>query len=208
MLPIILALLLQIPVGAGLIPPRLVSAIAPKPPLNAIAGSCVLADVQVDGQGNVGNATVLQGPAPFNDSATAAIRQWKFRPASLNRKPLASRVGVLTVFRPASMGTEGLGGPSLGYTQPAPAGNTHPPLPLSVTDPGYPRASTTMGVVIIALTIDKQGKPSNIETILDVPTLTQISRNAITSWRFLPAMESGQPVDGTLIVAISFLRPV
>jgi outer membrane biosynthesis protein TonB len=206
----IVVLLLQLTAGAAFIPARLVSAVAPKPPLNAIAATCVLADVPVDIQGRVGNATILQGIGPFNDSAKAAIKQWKFSPAKANPdgKPKASRVGVLTVFRPAAIGTEGLGGPSLGYTQPTSPGNSHPPLPIFISDPGYPRAATTMGVVIIELIIDKEGNPSSIQTVQDVPTLTQISRDAIQSWRFMPAMESGQPVGGTLIVAISFLRPV
>jgi outer membrane biosynthesis protein TonB len=210
MLPIIVVLLLQLADGAASIPARLLSAAAPKPPLNAIAATCVLADVPVNVLGSVGDPTILQGIGPFNDSAKAAIKQWKFSPAKANAdgKPKASRVGVLAVFRPASIGTEGLGGPSLGYERPSPPRSNHPPLPISISDPGYPLSVTTMGVVIIELTIDKQGVPSSFQTIQDIPTLTQISREAIQSWKFMPAMESGQPVDGTLIVAISFLRPV
>jgi outer membrane biosynthesis protein TonB len=208
MLPIIVALLLQLPANDALIPAKLMSAVAPKPPLNAIAATCVLADVPVDVQGRAGSVTILEGLGPFNDSAKSAIKQWKFAPSTLKGKPAASRVGVLTVFRPASIGTEGLGGPSLGYKQPSPQQNSHPPLPISISDPGYPQSATTMGVVIIELTIDKQGIPSSIQTVLDIPALTQIARDAIQSWRFMPAMESGKPVNGTLIVAISFLRPV
>jgi len=184
-----------------LIPARLDSAVAPRPPLNAIAGTCVLADVRVDQTGSVGEVTILQGMAPFRDSAIRAIQQWKFSAS-------ASRVGVLTVFRPAAIGNSAVGGPSFGYKEPTPSGNNHPPLPLSISDPGYPQRSTANGVVILELTIDRKGVPSGVRTVQDVPTLTDISREAIRTWSFMPAVESGEPVDGTLVVAISFLRPV
>jgi TonB family protein len=208
MLSIIAALLFELSAGVT-IPASLMSAVSPKPPMNAIAGTCVLADATVDVQGQVAGLSILQGLEPFNDSATRAIKQWKFTPATLNGQSVASRVGVLTVFRPAAIGNTSVGGPSLGYKQPTLSQkDNHPPLPLTITDPGYPVNSTMMGVVIIELTLDKNGNPTRVRTIQDVPSLTDVARDAIRAWKFMPAMESGQPVGGTLIVAISFLRPV
>jgi outer membrane biosynthesis protein TonB len=114
----------------------------------------------------------------------------------------------LTVFRPAAFGNEGLGGPSFGYKQPTPPKNNHPPLPLSITDPGYPQSARTAGVVIIDVPIDKNGNPLTMLTVQDVPQFTDLARAAVQSWKFMPAMESGQPVVGMLIVAISFMQPV
>ena len=183
-------------------------ATAPLPPVNAVAGTCVLADVAVDARGRIGEIAILQGLGPFNDSATRAIRQWQFSPASLNGQSKASRVGVLTVFRPPALGNTGVGGPSLGYKQPTPPKNNHPPMPLAITDPGYPQTSTTVGVVIIEVPIDKNGNPLTMRIVQDIPQLTDVARAAVQSWKFMPAMESGQPVVGMLIVAISFVRPV
>ena len=208
MLSIILGLLLQLPAGSGLIPAKLLSAVPPKPVVNAVAGTTVLTDVSVDARGRVGKITNVQGLGPFNDSATVAIKQWKFNPATLDGKPESSRVGVLTVFRPAAFGNELLGGPSFGYKPPTPVKNSHPPVPLAITDPGYPLSATAEGVVIIDVPIDKNGIPLTILTIQDVPQFTDITRAAIRSWRFMPAMESGKPVVGMLIVAVSFVRPV
>jgi outer membrane biosynthesis protein TonB len=207
MLPIIIALLLQLP-AAVFIPARLVTAIAPLPPPNAVAGTCVLADVPVDARGQVGNITILQGLGPFNDSTITAIKKWKFNPASLNGQAAPSRVGVLTVFRPPALGNSGVGGLSFGFKEPTPPKNSHPPLPLTFTDPGYPQSATTEGVVIIDVPIDKEGNPLTMRTVQDVPQLTDVARTAIQSWKFMPAMESGKPVVGMLIVAISFRRPV
>jgi hypothetical protein len=208
MLQLIVALLLQSPAAAVFIPARLVTATAPLPPANAVEGTCVLAEVPVDTRGRIGEITILHGLGPFNDSATRAIKQWQFNPATLDGKPAASRVGVLAVFRPAALGNEGLGGPSFGYTQPTPSRNNHPPMPVSITDPGYPRTVTTEGVVIIGVTIDKNGNPMTFLTVQDVPQLTDVARTAIQSWKFIPKVEAGQPAVGMLIVAISFVRPV
>jgi outer membrane biosynthesis protein TonB len=208
MLPLILALLLQLPASAGLIPAKLVKAISPIHPYNAVAGTCVLADVPVDARGRVGEIKILQGLGPFNDSATLAIKQWQFSPASLNGQSKASRVGVLVVFRPPGLSNVGFGGPSLGYKQPTPPKNNHPPMPLAITDPGYPQTATTEGVVILDVPIDKNGNPLTMLTVQDVPQFTNVARAAVQSWKFMPAMESGQPVVGMMIVAISFIRPV
>jgi outer membrane biosynthesis protein TonB len=81
-------------------------------------------------------------------------------------------------------------------------------MPLAITDPGYPQSATTEGVVIVDVPIDKNGNPLTMLTVQDVPQFTDIARAAIRSWKFMPAMESGQPVVGMLIVAISFRRPV
>jgi outer membrane biosynthesis protein TonB len=208
MLPIILALLLQLPAGAGLLPAKLVKAVSPVPPSNAVAGTVVLADVPVDARGRVGAITILQGLGPFNDSATRAIKQWQFSPATLSGQSVASRVGVLTVFRPPALGNVGSSDPAFGYKQPTPSKNDHPPLPISIRAPDYPQTATTEGVVIIDVPIDKNGNPLTMLTVQDVPQFTDIARAAIQSWKFMPAMESGQPVVGMLIVAISFRRPV
>ena len=66
----------------------------------------------------------------------------------------------------------------------------------------------TQGVVIIEVPIDKNGNPLSMLTVQDVPGLTDLARAAVGSWKFMPAMESGKPVVGMLIVAISFVRPV
>jgi hypothetical protein len=81
-------------------------------------------------------------------------------------------------------------------------------MPLAIVDPGYPQTATAEGVVIIDVPIDKNGNALTMRTLKDVPQLTDVARAAVQSWKFMPAMESGQPVVGMLIVAVSFVRPV
>lgn len=83
MLSIILAVLLQLPVAAGIIPAKLVKAVSPLSPPNTAAGTCVLADVPVNRQGRAGEIKILRGLGAFTDSATTAIKQWEFTGAPL-----------------------------------------------------------------------------------------------------------------------------
>jgi outer membrane biosynthesis protein TonB len=209
MLTIILAVLLQLPAAAGIVPAKLAKAVSPLSPPNTSAGTCVLADVPVNRQGRVGEIKILRGLGAFTNSATTAIKQWQFTAAVSNGESVASRVGVFTIFRPPAIGSEGVGGPTFGYMEPerAAVGKTHPPYPRTFRDPGYPQTATTSGVVIIEVTIDKMGMPSSMRTLQDVPALTGAVVSAIRSWIFMSAMDSDRPVDGTLVVAMSFTRP-
>jgi len=180
----------------------------PSPPPNTLSASSVLSDVIVDSQGKVRQITVREGMNPFSDATTRAVRQWNFQPAKVNNRTVESTVGVLMVYRPASFGNSAVGGATLGFTEPLPGQTDHPPLPLEISDTGYPPASTAMGVVVLELTIERSGRLAGIRTVRDIPSLTEIARDAVQSWKFIPAMESGQAIDGSLIVGISFVRPV
>lgn len=49
-----------------------------------------IAEAVIDEKGDVTNARILKGPDPkIAAAALAAIRQWKFKPATLNGKPVA-----------------------------------------------------------------------------------------------------------------------
>lgn len=60
----------------------------------------VLLDVLVSAEGQAVQVTILRG-APFgmNEAATSAVLHWKFKPATLNGKPVPARVKVEVVLR-------------------------------------------------------------------------------------------------------------
>jgi len=168
----------------------------------------VLADVPVNRQGRVGEIKILRGLGAFTDSATTAIKQWQFTVAVANGENVASRVGVFTVFRPQQLEVKESVARHLATLNRTRRCRQDPSsLPRTFRDPGYPQTATTSGVVIVEVTIDKLGIPSSMRTMQDVPALTGTVLSAIRSWVFMPAMDSDRPVDGTLIVAMSFMRP-
>jgi hypothetical protein len=122
---------------------------------------------------------------------TCGIKSWNFDRFSVHPH-LETRVSVAL---------------RLAISNPPPK-NNHPPFPLSITDPGYPHrpgqrvSSSSMFRSTRRKSFDhadSTGRPA---------ILTDVARAAVQSWKFMPAMDSGQPVVGMLIVAISFVQPV
>jgi periplasmic protein TonB len=54
--------------------------------------------VQIDAEGRVSNAKALSGPDVFYVSAVEAVRKWRFKPATLGGKNVASQGTVTVVF--------------------------------------------------------------------------------------------------------------
>jgi TonB family protein len=58
----------------------------------------VLLDVEVDAAGNVSSAKALSGPPVLRAAAVDAVRHWKYQPATIGDKPVASRDSVKIDF--------------------------------------------------------------------------------------------------------------
>ena len=88
-------------VGGQLQQPQLISSTAPVYPPNArmqrIQGTVVL-DALVDETGKVVETTVIGGPQPLRVAAQDALRNWKYKPAQLNGKPIAVHTRVSLRF--------------------------------------------------------------------------------------------------------------
>jgi protein TonB len=61
------------------------------------AGTVVLA-VTVDAAGEIEHAKVIKGSEGFSSSALDAIKEWKFKPAMLEGKPVPSVIPVAFSF--------------------------------------------------------------------------------------------------------------
>lgn len=85
-------------------PPVLLSHVDAVYPANAVPPGehvDVVLAVTIDPDGNVTEIQVLEsGGSALDEAATTAVRQWKFRPAMRNGKPIASRIKVPFHFAP------------------------------------------------------------------------------------------------------------
>jgi periplasmic protein TonB len=89
-------------------PVQVVSAVEPAYPVMAIFGGTVVLDVTVGPQGEIENIDVARAAPGFSETAMAAIKQWKFKPATLNGQPITSVVPVAFSFsQPAVWWTKG-----------------------------------------------------------------------------------------------------
>jgi hypothetical protein len=177
MLPFV-ALLLQVTAGTGLIPAKLAK-ISPLHPPNAVAGTRP--------GGRARRCRKVEDKdftGPFNDSSTCNQTM-----AVQSGEPEWTYGIAGEVIRPPA-GNTGFGGPSLGYKQPTPSKNNHPPYH-AITDPGYPQTATTEASLSSTFR-STSGNPLTMLTVQDIPQLTDLT-SCRRIRKFMPAMESGKP---------------
>jgi periplasmic protein TonB len=90
------------PVGGDVSPARLLSSVPPVYPALAktqhVAGE-VRIDALIESNGRVSSMKVVSGPSLLHQAAMAALRQWKYQPATLDGKPVAMHLTVTIQFR-------------------------------------------------------------------------------------------------------------
>jgi TonB family protein len=92
-----------IQVGGDVRPPEKIS--APQPQYSEIARKAriqgvVIVQAIIDKQGNVTNVKVLKGlPMGLEEAAVDAIKQWKFKPAMLNGRPVTVYYNLTVNFK-------------------------------------------------------------------------------------------------------------
>ncbi len=91
-----------LPVGGDVVQAKLISSAPPAyPPLaksQHVSGS-VLVDALIDANGRVTTMKVVSGPALLHQAAMDALKQWKYRPATLDGKPTPMHLTVTVQFR-------------------------------------------------------------------------------------------------------------
>ena len=92
-----------IQVGGDVLAPTKIN--APQPQYTEIARKArvqgvVIVQAIIDKQGNVTNVKILKGlPMGLGEAAVDAIKQWRFKPATLNGKPVAVYYNLTVNFR-------------------------------------------------------------------------------------------------------------
>ncbi|HWA30895.1 MAG TPA: energy transducer TonB [Rhizomicrobium sp.] len=78
--------------------------------------------------------------------------------------------------------------------------------------PAYPPTALPdkeSGAVVISATVEPDGtvKAVNLRKSSGYADLDQAAANAVNGWKFIPATENGQPVEGKTAVQIVFTPP-
>jgi len=184
-------------IGGGVSAPSLIHKIEPEYPeearLTRFQGTVVMSlVVAVDGQAldlQVGRSLGLG----LDEKATAAVREWTFRPALKDGQPVNVRATVEVNFRLLDKEMEDF--THLSQVQfHTPAGATRPTvqstvLPIRSNGSKYPRATVTFD-------INEEGNAANIQvdrTSDDVWASEVIA--ALRQWKFKPGSKNGVPVS-------------
>jgi len=87
-------------------------------------------------------------------------------------------------------------------------GGVSSPVPTYTVEPEFSeeaRKAKFMGVVLVNLIVDAQGRPQNVHTLRGVGMgLDEKAVEAVKQYRFRPAMENGKPVAVELNVEVNF----
>ena len=81
-------------------PVDVVAATFPQYPVNSIASGTVVLRVSVDEVGRLEKTIVVRGITSLTSPAIHALKEWKFKPAELDGKPLPSSIALAFVLRP------------------------------------------------------------------------------------------------------------
>jgi hypothetical protein len=171
-------------------------------PLNTVATSWVVLDVEVGRQGRVESVQTLQGASPFLDIALANVYQWPFTPVA-GPMPDDSHVTVVFLFRPRELFSS-----APVRIQSSGRNSDRPPFPTELTDPGYPVASVGEGATVLELQIAAAGSIQRARVVSDAAGLAAHTERALHYWKFQPAMRNNTPVMGNVIVVASYVRPI
>ena len=82
-----------------------------------------------------------------------------------------------------------------------------PPIRLVNVNPVYPeeaRAARIEGVVILEITIGKDGSVASARVLRSIPELDQAAIDAVLQWVYEPTLLNGEPIDVKSIVTINF----
>lgn len=87
--------------GVEAVPLETPSPVYPDPARRAQVQGVVIAEIKIDTQGRVESARAAQssGSALLDDAAVAAVKSWRYKPATLGGKPVSSLRRVRFVFR-------------------------------------------------------------------------------------------------------------
>jgi TonB family protein len=181
-----------------------VSAI-PEQPLSAQNGTLVL-DVRVSATGEVADIEVRRDLAPLTKEAIRSVKTWKFEPAKLEGRCVASRITVAVNFNPPSASSADVPLPPLMPQQDETRVNSgfQPAEVTFAKMPAFVYGAFGPGTVVVAVTVNEKGEVQSTKVLRDASPFTPHAIQAAADWRFVPATLKGKPLQSTVVVAFVF----
>jgi TonB family protein len=147
---------------------------------------------------------VVKSVPLLDQAAVEALRQWRFKPASLNGVPVEKKTRVIMTFK---LFTEPPRPPESDPAAKSPAPQNTAPLLIYKRDPEYPaiaRQVGQQGTVVLVATIGADGRVKGVKVLKSPPMLAKPARDAVMQWIYKPAMQDGAPVESETQVELNF----
>ena len=187
-------------------PPAAVSVSAiPEQPLSAQNGALVL-DVRVSATGEVADIAVRRDLPPLTEEAIRAVKTWKFEPAKLEGRGVASRITVAVNFNPPSASSADVPlHPLMPQEDESRVNSSFQPAEVTFAKmPAFVYGALGPGTVVVAVTVSEKGKVQSTRVLRDAPPFTLHAVQAAAHWRFVSATLNGKPLQSTVVFAFVF----
>jgi hypothetical protein len=174
----------------------------PLPILCVVADGFVVLDALISETGEVQKVEVRRDFACLTPLAVQAVEEWKFSPATLAGKAIASRMPVAVTFRPPSMYAAPVTLPELKpQTEAAIQAEFQPAEVIHAAFPDYGATVVAVGTVVLEVTLSAKGEAKEVKVLRDLPLLTEEAKAVVGEWRFMPAAFNGNPVQSKIVLA-------
>ncbi len=189
-------------------PPQPVSVSDVAYPPQSIAVGTVVLRAEVGESGDVKGVTPVRPIASLTEEAVRAVQEWKFKPATLKGKAVASLVTVAVTFNPAVNKPADIPLPPAE----AGAGDTKearytPPGIAAASFPEFPLGGMVYGSVALDVSVSANGEIGRVAVLRDIVSLTNQAEKAVKKWKFTPAQYDGRPMRASVVLAFVFRFP-
>jgi Gram-negative bacterial TonB protein C-terminal len=176
-------------------------------PYRSMANGTAVLNLLVSADGEVTGVVVSRDESSITEVAVPSVREWRFRPARLDGRPIASWVTVAVTFNPISLFSGRITLPPL--DQQDAAGLLPDFRPPEVTGAAFaanPPLAVNPGTVMLEAALDAAGHVQGTKVVRDAPPFTASATQALADWKFTSATLNGRPVDSHVILVFCF-RP-
>ncbi|HET6372544.1 MAG TPA: energy transducer TonB [Candidatus Polarisedimenticolia bacterium] len=171
----------------------------PDEPKRAGIEGKVVMEVVVGQSGSVEGVRFIKSYPIFNEAAEKAVRQWKYKPALKDGKPVRVYLTVLVEF---SLKKEPVENVPI-YLTP----NIKPPERIVFVRPDYPeeqKQEENEGKVVLEIVVNKTGDVEDERVLESNPEFENAAIIAVRQWKYKPALKDGEPVKVYLTVIVEF----
>jgi TonB family protein len=162
-------------------------------------------DLTIEANGQVGNVELLRGTKPSLNLLVKVAAAWRFRPATLDRRPVRSHVLAVALFRPPQL----FDGPTLGApTVDLAAPVDEVPYPVTTRVPRYPPRALSDAIVLVEVLVGVDGRVQDAAVLQGGTGFDEEALATAREWGFRPARRSGQLVPTYAYLVFGFRQPV
>jgi len=174
-----------------------------------VAIGTVVLDALITEAGEVQKVEVRRDIACLTQLAVHAVEDWKFSPATLAGKAMASRMPVAVTFRPASPFADPVPLPALiPQSEAAIQAEFQPAEVIHAEFPKYTVTTFAAGAAVLEVTVSEKGEAGEAKVLRDLPPFTEEAKAVVGEWRFMAATFNGRPVQSKMVLAFVSPPPV